>query len=75
MAVKLIYIQNYPICKLLLVSLDTQLNESANQNSIKVPKVARPRNNKTWVTSVINSPMSLPPLLGISNPYETHFGC
>ena len=32
---------NYPFCRLKLVveSLDTQLNEPTNQNSIKVPKV------------------------------------
>ena len=31
----------------LLKCLDTQLNEQANQNSIKVCKVVKPRNKKT----------------------------
>ena len=51
MADKLTYItnddtQNYPFCRLPLV-VDTQLNELTNQNSIKVPKVAKPTNKKT----------------------------
>ena len=44
----------------------TQLNEPTNQNSIKVPKVFKPSNkkrlNKTFWTSVINSPLSPPSL-------------
>ena len=41
--------QNYPICRLKLVveTLDTQLNEPTNQNTIKVPKVVKPTNKKT----------------------------
>ena len=42
-----------------LKRLDTQLNESTNQNSLKVPKVEKPTNKKTLLktlgTSVINS--------------------
>ena len=43
----------------------TQLNESTNQNSIKVSKVVKPKNKKNiikpWgLTSVINSLMSPP---------------
>ena len=30
-----------------LKRLDTQLNETTNQNYIKVPKVAKPKNKKT----------------------------
>ena len=30
-----------------LIRLDTQLNETTNQNSIKVPKVVKPLNKKT----------------------------
>ena len=45
-----------------LKCFDTQLNKSANQNSIKVAKVVRPANIKrcckTLGTRVINSPMS-----------------
>ena len=68
MADKLIFIpnddtQNSLFCKLqLLKRLDTQLHESANQNSLKVPKVDKSTNKKTWLktlgTSVINSPLS-----------------
>ena len=37
------YTQNYPFCRLQLVveSLDTQLNDPTNQNSIKVPYVVK----------------------------------
>ena len=42
--------------------LDTQLNESTNQNSLKVPKVVELTNNKTSLkilgTNAINSPLS-----------------
>ena len=45
-----------------LKRLDTQLNEAANQNSRKVPKVIKLTNKnmllKSLWTSVINSPMS-----------------
>ena len=54
MADKLMYIligdtQNYPFCRLQLVgeTLDTQLNEPTNHNSVKVPKVVKPTNKKT----------------------------
>ena len=47
-----------------LKRLDTQLNETTNQNSIKVAKVDKPTNNKNFGTSVINIPMS-PSLLEI----------
>ena len=54
MANKLMYIpyddtQNYPFCrlKLMVERLDTQLNEQINQNSIKVPKVVKPKSKKT----------------------------
>ena len=47
--------------------MDTQLNESTDQNSLKVPKVVKLTNNKTlnlkMEASVINSPMSFPPLI------------
>ena len=50
-----------------LKRLDTQLNESTNQNSLKVPKVVKQTNKKTFLkilrTSVINSPLS-PSFLG-----------
>ena len=44
--------QNYPFCRLLQLvvetfGLDTQLNEPTNQNSIKVPKVDKPKNKKS----------------------------
>ena len=32
-----------------LERLDTQLNEQANQNSIKVPNVVKPTNKKTFL--------------------------
>ena len=57
----------YPITSsvdynLRLKRLDTQLNEAANQNSRKVPKVIKLTNKnmllKSLWTSVINSPMS-----------------
>ena len=42
--------------------LDTQLNESTNQNSLKVPKVVKLTNNKTSLkilgTNAIKSPLS-----------------
>ena len=45
-----------------LERLETQLNESTNQNSLKVPRVVKPTNKKTLLkklgTSVINSPLS-----------------
>ena len=51
-----------------LKSLDNQLNDPTNQNSIKVPNVVKPKNKKRYYktlgTSVINSPLS-PPLPGI----------
>ena len=41
------YQQNYPFCRLQLVNrFDTQLNKPSNQNSLKVPKVVEPANNK-----------------------------
>ena len=53
--------QNYfCILQKSLKLFDTQLNEPINQNLIKVPKVVKPTNKKTFGTSVINSPMSLP---------------
>ena len=41
--------QNLLFCKLQLVfkRFDTQTNEQANQNSIKVPKIVEPTNKKT----------------------------
>ena len=49
MADKLMYLQNdsqnYPFCRL---RLDTHLNEPTNQNSLKVPKVVKPTNKKTF---------------------------
>ena len=44
--------QNYPFCRLKLVveflkRLNIQLNESTNQNSLKLPKVVKPKNKKT----------------------------
>ena len=53
MAYKLMYIpnddtQNYPFCRF-LKQLDTQLNEPINQNSIKAPKVVKPKNKKTFL--------------------------
>ena len=40
--------QNYPICRLQVVveRLDPQLNELTNENSIKVPQVVKPTNEK-----------------------------
>ena len=48
---KLMYIsyddtQNQPFCRLQLV-VDTKLNESNNQNSMKFPKVVESTNKKT----------------------------
>ena len=58
---------------ILMKSVDTQLNEPANQNSIKVPKVVQRTNKKgyykTFRTSVINSPMSPPSLKIIIKKY------
>ena len=41
--------QNYSFCRLQLEveTLDTQLNETTNQNSIKVPKVGKLTNKRT----------------------------
>ena len=39
--------QNHNICRLQKKSLDPQLNEQTNHNSIKVPKVVKPTNKKT----------------------------
>ena len=44
MADKLMYIhndytRNYPFCRLKLLRLNTQLNETNNQNSLKSPKL------------------------------------
>ena len=54
-----------------LKRLDTQLNETTNQNSLKVPKVVNPMNKKTILktlgTSVINSLLS-PLSLVVSSP-------
>ena len=49
MALKVIYIlndntQNYPLRKFWWRRLDTQLNESTNQNLMKVLKVVEPKN-------------------------------
>ena len=45
--------------------LETYLNESTNQNSIKVPKVVKPTNknksHKTLGTSILTAQSSLPP--------------
>ena len=51
MANKLMYIsyddtQNQTFCRLQLV-VDTKLNESNNQNSMKIPKVVESTNKKT----------------------------
>ena len=55
--------QSYPICRLQLgvETLNNLLNESTNENWIKVPKVHETTNKKTLGTSVINSPMPYPP--------------
>ena len=45
-----------------LKSLNTQLNEPTNQNSLKVLKVVKLANNKTLGTSVINIQMFTPSL-------------
>ena len=54
--------QHYTFCRVQL-GVETRLNEPTNQNSRKVPKVVGPINKKryftTFVTSVINCPMSL----------------
>ena len=41
--------QNNPFCRLKLVveSLNTELNEPTNQNSLKETKVVRPKNEKS----------------------------
>ena len=54
-------IQCYSFCRLQLglKRLDTHLNEPTNQNSVNVPKVVKLMNNKTFGTSVINSPIFL----------------
>ena len=68
--VQLMYIpnddtQSFPFCKLQLFieTFGHSLNESTNQNSLKVPKVVKPTNQKTLLktleTSVICSPLSL----------------
>ena len=56
MVAKLIYIlnedkQNYPSCtlKFMIKWFKTHLNETNNQNSIKVPKVVESTNKKTWL--------------------------
>ena len=49
MADELMYIpKNYPFCKLQLVveTFRHSLAEPANKNSIKVPKLSKPRNKK-----------------------------
>ena len=57
--------QNNPFCLLQLL-VETQLKEPTNQNAIKVSKVVRPTNKKSYYktsgTSVINSAIS-PPFL------------
>ena len=55
MANKLMYVpnddtQNYPFCRLLVETLDTQQNEPTNQNSSKFTKVVKPTNKKTLQT-------------------------
>ena len=63
MAYKLMYIPNDDTQHFLFnywqKRLDTQLNESTNQNSLRVPKVVKPTNKKryykTLETSVIDS--------------------
>ena len=44
-------------CNQWLKRLATQLNEPANQNTIKVPQVVKPTKKKTLGTSGIKSPM------------------
>ena len=58
MAIKLMYIpyddtQNYHFCRLQFVveTFGTQLNESTNQNSMKVPKGDKLMNKKTLLLS------------------------
>ena len=46
--------------------LDFQLNETANPNSKKVPKVAKPINKKSLGTSVMNEQPNVPSLPGVS---------
>ena len=57
--------QNYPFCILKLVVESMNTNKTNNQNSLKSPTLLsqriRIRCFKTLGTSVINSPMSLPP--------------
>ena len=50
---KLMYIpndetENYPL-QLVVQYLDTFLNEPTKQNSIKIPKVFKPKNKKTLI--------------------------
>ena len=60
MADKLMYILNEELHKITpsvdynswLKCLDTQLNESTNQNSLKVPKVVSPMNEKNVITKL-----------------------
>ena len=46
---KLVYIPNddTQTCNYWLKRLDTQLYETSNQNSVKVPRVVKPMNKKT----------------------------
>ena len=51
----------------LLKRLDTQLNEPANQNSLKVPKVVKPMNKKTFLQDFgnkCNKQPNIPSLAG-----------
>ncbi len=58
--------QNYPICRLeLVVETFGHSTKWTNKSKLKVPKVVKPT-NKTFGTSVINSPMSTPSLVGSS---------
>ena len=55
--------QNNAFCRLQLVveTFNTQLNETTNQNALKVPKVIKPINKKKFIMKLwglINSLMS-----------------
>ena len=66
-------IRNYPFCSLQLVvgTFGNQLNKPTNQNSVKIPKVVKPTNNKAFGTNAINSPLSHLSL-SISKDNNTH---
>ena len=69
MADKLMYIpnddsQNYPICKLKLVveTLNTELNKSTNQKSLKSPKLLSQRIEESVIIKLWGTNSPFPPL-------------